>query len=333
MTLVVSNDLDVPLIGTDITVAGQLKLDATGNITMDDVTAGSLKFDADGSVTGGDINVTDRVEGGAQGAVVLGDITAGPELPTGDDNASVVIKSETSITVGNITAAGDVGFATYGDLTTGDISAGDFILAMVGGDITLGSLTTAEDGRVYLADVSMFALGGGACDGDECDFDPSVVFALAPVATGGSITFDGTVTTGTLQAAAGTTLSVNDVSATNSVDLLAGGTANFYGTVSAPDITVTSSDINVGEGAQLGVWGVTDNLTFNAVTDSGWVLIGSFEGETPGGYHFDEDGDIAGRTSRSTRSPAIANARPTSSSATSISTAPEANLRRSATSP
>ena len=75
------------------------------------------------------------------------------------------------------------------------------------------------------------------------------------------------MTTGRFQAAAGTDLSIHDAAVTNSVELLAGGAANFYGTVSAPDITVTSGDINVAEGAQLGVWGVTDNLTFNAVTD------------------------------------------------------------------
>jgi filamentous hemagglutinin family protein len=287
-------DLNVPTIGGDIAVTGALKLSSNSNIVFGDVTAGRLKFDADGSVTGGDINVTDRVDGGAQGAVLLGDITAGPGLPTGDGNASVAIKSETSITVGNITAAGDVGFATYGGLTAGNISAGDLILAMVGGDMTFGSLTTAADGRVYLADVSMFAIGGGVCGGDECDFDPSIVLALAPVATGGSITINGTVTTGQFQAAAGTDLSINDAAVTDSVELYAGGIANFYGTVSAPTITVSSGDINVAEGAQLGVWGVTDTLTLNAVTD-GNVYIGAQESPPlAGDYFFNEAGDIAG---------------------------------------
>ena len=116
MTLLVSNDLTIPAIGDLITVSGQLKLDVGGDLTMADITAGRLNFEGvGGSITGADINVTDRVGGDVQGAIVLGNITAGPGLPTSGDNFSVGIASETSVTVGNVTAAGNVGFVSSGN--------------------------------------------------------------------------------------------------------------------------------------------------------------------------------------------------------------------------
>ena len=152
------------------------------------------------------------------------------------------LRSKTSITVGDVTAPGDVGFVSLGTLTTGDIVAGDLLIAMASGDMSFGSVTTNADGRVYLADSSMYFTGGGGGDGD---FDPNIVLALTPVESSGSITFNGAVTTGRLQAAAGTTLSAGDITASDLVELYAGGLANFTGTVSAPDITVTSSDIYI----------------------------------------------------------------------------------------
>ena len=166
---------------------------------------------------------------------------------------------------------------------------------MVSGDMTLGSITTASDGRVYLADASMFTLGGGGgCD--DCNFDPNIVLALDRTATSGSITVNGAVTTGRMQAAAGSDLSVNDISASDSVELSAGGLADFEGTVSAPTITVTSGDLNVGEGATLGVFGITNLLTLNAVSDGLPILIGdttNFSPPAPGQYNLgNEPGDI-----------------------------------------
>jgi len=67
--------------------------------------------------------------------------------------------------------------------------------------------------------------------------------------------------------AAGTDLTVGDVSASESATLAAGGLADFQGTVASPTIAVTSSDINIADGAGLGVNGVTSLITFNAVSE------------------------------------------------------------------
>ena len=160
--------------------------------------------------------------------------------------------------------------------------------------MTLGSITTASDGQVYLADASMFTLGGGGCD--DCNFDPNIVLALDPTATSGSITVNGAVTTGRMQAAAGSDLSVNDIFASKSVELSARGLADFEGTVSAPTITVTSGDLNVGEGATLGVFRNHQPADFNAVNDGLPILIGdttNFSPPAPGQYNLgNEPGDI-----------------------------------------
>ncbi|MEO7654511.1 MAG: hypothetical protein ABIS23_02365, partial [Sphingomicrobium sp.] len=273
----------------DLTATGEVDFDTGGDIVFDNVTAEDFDFDAGGSVTGGNINASTSASGHAEGALVLDDITVGPGLAI--DDFSVGFSSATSIAVGNVSGAGKVGFVTPGTFTSGNLTAGDLLILMVSGDITTGSITTAADGRVYLADSSMFATGGGG-NCEACDFDPAIVLALAPVATGGSITINGAVTTGTVQAAAGTTLSVGDITATDSVDLLAGGLASFYGTVSAPTITVTSSDIYVDFDASLGVFGITDLLTLNAVNSNG-VYFGTQQTELPFGvYSLDEGGDI-----------------------------------------
>ena len=309
--------------GGDLTTgdltAGEIHLESNGNIVFGNLTGDHTDFRSDGSVTGGNISVTNRASGDADGPIVLGNITAGPDLPTGND-FSVGMASGTSITVGNVTGAGHVGFATLGDLTTGNLTAGDLVMLLVHGDINTGSITTSASGRVYIADSSMFITGGGTGGGDNNDnFDPNVVLALAPVRTGGSIEIGGPVSTGQMQAAAGgdfTTgditapngltldsggniatgnlsaqsvvltadadTSVGDVDAPGSASFTAGGLASFTGDVSSPTITVTSSDIDIAEGASLGVSGVTNLLTLNAVSHGLPILIGD-NGSSDGG--------------------------------------------------
>jgi hypothetical protein len=89
----------------------------------------------------------------------------------------------------------------------------------------------------------------------------------------------------------GTDNTVNNVTAANA-DFLDLGTAHFLGTVSAPTITVTSSDIDVAVGASLGVYGVTDLLTLNAVSDQPILIGDSGLVPAPGQYELNEGGDI-----------------------------------------
>jgi hypothetical protein len=214
-------------------------------------------------------------------------------------------------------------------------------MTLVGGDIAVGSLTTASDGRVYMGNASMFLDAGG-----PDDFDPSLVLALSPVPTGGSITIGGPVTTGIFQAAsagdfsagsidadglvqviaggnlaadtvaggsvvlmaggdlgvgsisgetdviagAGGNLSVGDVDSGGNATFITEGLATFLGVVDAPTILVTSSDIDIADGASLGVKGTTNLVALAAINDS--IEIGGTASD-PDSYHLAEAGDIS----------------------------------------
>ena len=301
------------LTAANLTSSSDVDLAAGNNMVFANVIADEFGFEAGGTVGGGNIVAAIRVGGEADGAITLGDITVGPG-PEPANDFSVAIDSAASITVGEVQSYGRVGFAANGDLITGDITAGSLVLVMVGGDISLGSVTTAPNGDVYLTDVSVFVAGGGAPGNAEDDFNLGSLLNTAPVATGGSITIVGPVSTGRFQAAAGTNFDSAAITAGQSIEITAGndiltgdldagttvdvdagnnfvvanvtagdeatftagGIASFLGLVSAPEITVTSWDINID--GQLGEHGVTDLVTLNALSDGPDILIGGEDG-------------------------------------------------------
>ena len=112
-------------------------------------------------------------------------------------------------------------------------------MALVGGDMNLGSITTAPGGQVYLANASMFLDAGG-----PDDFDPALVLALDPVPTGGSIAIGGPVSTGWFRAAAGGDLNTVAINA-DEIHACAGGTATIDGAWSAENVNLASNDINI----------------------------------------------------------------------------------------
>ena len=152
----------------------------------------------------------------------------------------------------------------YVDSTTGDFGTGE------GGWIDLESF----DGSTLVADFLALSSSGDASLNVDSAGALSVTDTLLASATG-------------------------DVSVGNAdagfAAIDAGGTANFYGTLSAPEIDVSSSDINIAAGASLGVQGVTGTIVLGAVSDSPIVIGEVPEGAvapTVGGYRLDEDGDI-----------------------------------------
>lgn len=202
----------------DMTAAGLIDIDAMGGVAFGNVDAGSITFDSMGSVTGGNIIADTLVNGLTEGAIALGDITVGPgPEPAGE--LSVGLASNTSITVGDVNSYGRVGFATAGDLVTGEIQAGPLVMALVSGDINVGAITTAPDGIVYMGHGSMYLAAGGS----EDNFDPALVLAATPVATGGAISIDGDVAAGSVQAYAGTDLTTGFINAATDIQLQAGG--------------------------------------------------------------------------------------------------------------
>ena len=250
-----------------------------GNVIIAGATAGTdIEIESDGSVTAnGNILAGNEVSVESGGAVSLMNVTAGTSL---DDDFSVGIAAVGNINVGNVSGAGPVGFATTGNLTTGNLTAGELVMALVGGNIVTGSITTNAEGggQVYLADDSMFFAAGGTVDGAD-EFEVSSVLAEDPVMTGGSITINGPVNTGLFQAAAGTGLTAQAITA-DAIESRAGGTATINGLWSAPDVRLASNNIDITQtgGIAAGAEGEVNLLSSNGAT----MLIG--DGLSGSGY-------------------------------------------------
>ena len=221
----------------DLSALTTIVLDAAGNIGFTDVTADDFDFSAGGDVNGGNILAGTGAYGDAEGAIDLGNISVGILMGGGatEDGFAVGFSSATSIHVLDVEADESIGFATLGNLTTGSLNSGADVLAMVGGDINLGAITTPGTGRTYLADVSMFLNNGG-----PDDFDPAPVFAATPVRSGGAINIGGPVSTGRFQAAAGTTLTAQSIAAALGISLNAGGNISTAALNSGAAVEATS---------------------------------------------------------------------------------------------
>ena len=226
----------------DLGSIGTIDLDAPGAIGFGDVVGEAFDFDGGDSVAGGDIVVAREVKGQAQGAIELGDISAGIAMTGGpaDGGFAVGITSATSISVGDVEADEAIGFATLGELTAGNVNGGTDVLTLVGGDTTIASITTSGGGRVYHGDAQMFLDAGG-----PDDFDPSLVFAQAPVRSGGSFTVTGAISTGQLQVGAAS-ISTGNITAFNSASLDAAGSI-ATGAIDASLLTINAgAEISTG---------------------------------------------------------------------------------------
>ncbi len=299
-------------IGTgNITAGGQIWVDSGGSQSLGDLSSGldieleadgdvafgnadaatEFDFDVGGNVTGGNIVAGVEIGGeGAGGSVTLGNLTAGFGQGVPEDTFSIGFTAGGSITVGDVNGANRVGFATLGDLTTGSIQSGWDFMALVAGDISTGSITTGEGDRVYMANASMFL---DATNGGELDFDPDIVLALDPVATGGSITIGGPVSTGLFQAAAGTNLTTGSINA-DTIEASAGGTATLNGLWSAQDVTLASNDIDITGTGGISGSGLVTLISTNAtqaligdgLTGTGYALSNAEFGRIEGGSVF-----------------------------------------------
>ncbi|HET6535021.1 MAG TPA: hypothetical protein VFG41_02455, partial [Sphingomicrobium sp.] len=243
----------------DLTAVGEIELNSTGDMQFGNVDADSLHLSGGAAVNGGNIIADTRASGDAEGAIKLGDINVGPNIPQNGD-FSVSFSSGTSIQVGNVSGADKVGFATPGTFTAGNISGGSLILALVTGDIHVGSLTTNSNGQVYMADYSMFTDAGG-----PDDFDPAPVLASDPVATAGSITIADLVSTGAFRAAAGTDFGSATIQAGDGVSISAGGNLSVGDSSAGGDFTLTAGgEIAAGDVGADGLLSLSAGTDLNA---------------------------------------------------------------------
>lgn len=265
-----------------ITAAGPIDL-----VSGSTLTTGAIRGDQDVSLVAAANVTTANVSAGdaisitsTAGTIAAGNVDAGIVNRSTDPAAAyrIGLFSAGGVNAGNVQALSDIGaFAQTGNVQLGNVSSqqGSFA-ALARGSITAADITTATAGTVLLADASMISLLPPS-------FDTTALFAATPVRAGGAIQVGG-VQTGELRAAsAGNFTAQGAINAGRAVGVNSGGVVSFNGAVSAPAITITSADINLGAAGALGT-AATQTLLLNIDQTASAATIG---GTGAAGYALD----------------------------------------------
>ena len=297
MTLTTGGDL----ITGDLTAGNLLSLNAGQNAETGDLSGQNIKLNARGDATVGDVHAGGTSSFSAGGNLLTGDIAGGAftlaatDVHTGDVNVqSLKLTASGDAKVGNVGTSGDANLSAGADLLTGNVLAGGALTLAAGHDIATGNLggqavavnaqQNATLGNVQASTTANLAAGANLLTGNVTAGN-SLSLAAGGDATAGNLAAP------TVTMTAGGKTTVHDVHASTSAAFTAGGLASFTGTVNSPTITVTSGDIDIAEGAALGVFGVTNLITLNAVSSGLPIIIGNGPA-ADGQYHLNEDGDI-----------------------------------------
>lgn len=246
----------------DVTASGDISL---GNLTSSD----SIDLETLGVTVSGNMTAATSVTVQSAGSVTTGNISAGTGTPNGSngDLYSVGITSGGSVLTGSIFAASDAGISAVGSISTGFVRAFDTLL-LAGSGVTVDSLSVIN--RTLIANASMAALGQTANG-----FDKELVFAAAPVATGGPVQITNASGSGSLTVTAGGSLTTGNLSVSNSLRLIGGGSATL-GQLSAGSGTPTAS------GAGLISIAADGNVSTGNLTSSGDIRVASGGGLSTG---------------------------------------------------
>jgi hypothetical protein len=255
-------------------------------------------------------NVLGQLDGAALVQASSGDVSFARNLTLTNSSGSTA--GDITLTTSNqhrLTIAGDATLdaADAIDLRalSGSLSVGGTLSAVTPGIVSLDDGNGA--GTIEATTLSLFASGiTRQADPDITNLIAQVDgdFVTGDITVPGFLTLDaggnlsaGNLTAGTaLSLSADGDLGVRNATAGLAASFSARGTANFLGTVRAPSIAVSSADINIGNGASLGVHGVTNLLTFDAVSNSP-VFIGDSPTAPAGSYVLgNEQGDIRANT-------------------------------------
>jgi len=260
--VVVSADSDLML--GNIDAGGLIDIVAGGNVQTGSLTSlDDIRLDSDQSILGTGAVITDGAfESQALGSGNYGNISA-----QGVGNGGVLgiaIDTAGGLSTGDLsTGSAAIGLLTPSAITAGNVISATDVIFLAGTAITAGAVSTANgpDNFIYLANSSMDAFFGPGGD-------PTPLFALDPVATGGSIVINNAVSGGNLVAAtAGDFVSQGNIALSTLFDVEATGLAGFGGVLAAPVITLISSDIDIGASGGLGDENTTELTLTNSGTD------------------------------------------------------------------
>jgi hypothetical protein len=278
----------------DLAFAGPLDITAGGSITTGLIRAsdvgltagaaiatGAITSNADidlvaaGAVTTGQLTASDSASVSAGGALSVAGASAGLINPSTDPLAeyNIGLRSLVSVTAGDLSSRANIGLSSPGTIRVGNLSTGAIALALAGTGLTTGAITTAQNGRVYLANFSMEALGGQVTSA----FNPAPILAAPLVAINGPIAINGAISTAVLQASTLQSLSITGATLARGAAFLSAGTTLSTGDVTVGDrvFFAAGGSINLGN-VDAGITILTNGLRKIAIgSTSGTVTTGN----------------------------------------------------------
>lgn len=229
----------------NIAAADGLYVGAIGALTFGNMIAGeTTRFGSDTSVNGGNVTAGDSVIGTSGGGVTLGNLSAGIIDQSVAPGAlyEAVIFGFGAVSVGDISALGEVQLAGQTGITSGNVTTDSRMFAVSDGSIALGNLDVG--GTVLIGGFSMFDYTGNL----RTDFDASPTFASAPIAAGGSFTA-GAVATDSLNIAANGNITLGDLTIDGPILLDSGGNLTLGNVRSVLSSISLLADGNITAGA------------------------------------------------------------------------------------
>ena len=268
-----------------VTVAGIIDLDATGNIGFGDLDAQGGNFTAD---AGGNIafnaamasgNLRFNAGGQITGDAIALDAGAGNVVLTGDHG--IQLATITAATADLASSAGDISIDNDLVVSNGVTANGNNVRLRAAGD--LGVSATANTGNIDIV-----------AQGDLAAVQATASGSIVLSSLGGSVTAGGagtlqqvTSSNGSIAISAETDAIIGNLTqASDALIIVAGGLIDIQALASGATITTTSGDMNIASTGQLGEVQNTSAITLSSNGDSVAVLGGT--GGT-GGYVLDQN--------------------------------------------
>lgn len=258
----------------DLSISGDTELEAGDDIMLGAITADLIDFTTIGDIVIGNVTAAQSIDLEAGGTLTAGNLTAGDgiylsalgALTAGHLSAGLInrstqagaeydvgVVSGSSVALGNVAALGAVGIGSAGSLTAGSINSGSDVLLAAGGNVQTNAITTGANNRLVIAGFEAVEVGNGG-DGDEGDFDRSLVFTAIDEgsldAAGGSIVIGGAIGTFQLDILARNDVTLGAVSLVDQGRVEAGGLLTLNGNINNY-VSLTSNDIAIAAGARI----------------------------------------------------------------------------------
>ena len=224
---------------------------ATGNsaaINIGNVSGEAADIHGAGAVNVGGITVADRGSGIASTGLRYAAAVqaAGSLVVSGDVNSTgaALLGSDTAdVSAGSIVSQSSVAVLANGTVTLGQVTSGTG---------STDSLFVGGPGSLGTDSLSTYASGN-----DTADFT-----GLTPARVGGTVAFNGPVTTGSLIASAVGDITLGTTTVGTLLSLDTAGTARLSGQIGGPTLRVSSSDVAIDTSTGTAIGNTTDLIAF-----------------------------------------------------------------------